>query len=248
MATEPPQDPSLDAAAPRWERPTDFFRRFLRDLKDVHLNPTAFFSSLPPSGSLGGPLAFALIVHWFGTGLEFFWDQVTGNTFQRRAEEALKLLQEYSEIDTVSRDLWMQRTQDAFTQFLMGAGTVIADPFLTLVGILITGGLGTLGAKLLVPDDPARGAPPVTFETTVRVICYGTAPSILNALPYLGGMASKLWILIATVIGFREVYRVSGGRAFVIAVFPKLLLFGAVFAVLLFVALLMIGLFSAALS
>ncbi|HTL12671.1 MAG TPA: YIP1 family protein [Bdellovibrionota bacterium] len=229
-----------------WERPGDPVRRFLHDLKDIHLRPTAFFRSLPTTGGLAGPLAFALVAHWAGTGLEFLWDQLTGQTLQKRIQDMFRMLAQYSDVDTVSRDAWIQKTQDSVWHFVTGVGTVIADPFLTLLGIVVTAALATLGAKLLVPEQPGR--PPVTFETTTRVICYGLAPAVLTAVPYLGGITSKIWILVATVTGIRETYRVSGGRAFVITVFPKLLFFTLILAVVLFIAVLVLGLFGAALK
>ena len=76
--------------------------------------------------------------------------------------------------------------------------------------------------------NPREGRPAqvVTYESALRLICFGMAPSILAGLPIFGGFVAALLVLIVTVIGAREVYEVGTGRAIVIALFPKLLFFG----------------------
>jgi hypothetical protein len=116
-------------------------------------------------------------------------------------------------------------------------GSVIADPFLTLAQVLAVSFMVFLGARLLVPASAReRGGADPTYESALRVVCYGLTPAILAALPLFGGPIAYLYKIAVTVIAAREVYRVSNGRATLVALFPHVLLTG--FLALVLVALL----------
>ena len=79
---------------------------------------------------------------------------------------------------------------------------------------------------MLFAHQQISGVQEITYESAVRVVCFGLTPAILAMLPLFGGFVSAICVVIVTVIGAREVYRTTTGRAVVIALFPKLLFLG----------------------
>jgi len=51
------------------------------------------------------------------------------------------------------------------------------------------------------------------------------SPAIFAAVPYAGGLIAPIYVAIVTVIGAREIYHISTGRAFFVGLFPKVLFF-----------------------
>jgi hypothetical protein len=117
-------------------------------------------------------------------------------------------------------------------QWFTGAGPVIVDPFLTLVSILFSSALLWIGARIFVTprrtwdalDSRSSSSPEITYASAVRISCYSMSAAILLAVPIVGSWIAPLTLWIITLIGVREVYRISTARALAIALFPKLLL------------------------
>ena len=70
------------------------------------------------------------------------------------------------------------------------------------------------------------------------------APAIIGSLPLIGGAVSAIWILVASVAGAREVYRIGSTRALIVVLFPKLIFLGLILATILTVLLVFFQLFS----
>lgn len=172
---------------------------------------------MPTHGGVGGPLAFALITHWLGAAIEFGWGALAGGTAQAYLQQLLeKFEQELSGVHSLGRGQWMNEASSAALGWFLGAGTVLLDPFVTLASIFLSSSMIYVGARILV-------ATPVTFEAVLRIVCYGLSPAILSVLPLVGIPLSRIYMLVVTVIGAREVFRIGTGRALVLALFPKLL-------------------------
>lgn len=225
----------LPTESPIQQEPTlgDLIHRYFAQLWQILTHPTPFFRQMPVEGGLTSPLAFALITHWLGAAASFLWSHLMGqwlahfvDTFSRIATDVAQRNGENSQFPFDQ----MLTYKDWLWQWFWGTGSIVIDPFLTLFSILFTSFLVFVGAKIFVTwisvQPSEQKSPQVTFESAVRIICYGMAPMILTGIPLFGwGLATFLSAII-TIIGAKEVYRVGTFRAIVIALFPKILFLG----------------------
>ena len=197
--------------------------RYFRDLWQIITQPTRFFRRMPRTGGVSGPLAFALVTSWIGAAMGWLWGSLINGVMTRELNEVFRIAGDVADIDHPGRSAVLAQARDRFLHWFWGAGSVLLDPFLTAVSILFTSFFVWMGARLLV--TPARNGAPdeIRYETALRIVCFGMSPAILAVIPVAGPFVSKLGVLIVTVAGAREVYRVSTGRAAAIALFPKLL-------------------------
>lgn len=203
---------------------------YFKTLWRILTQPSAFFRelSLERKASLSGPLVFALVTHWLGSAFEFLWQLLVGGVIGSYLTHLVDIAGEVAEIDHPGRGVALLEMRDRILAWFWSAGPVVIDPFLTLASILFTTFFVYLGARLLVTPGE-RGAPQaIRYESALRVVCYGLTPSVLAAIPILGTPLSFVGTVIVTTIAAREIYRISGTRALVVALFPKLLLLGVV--------------------
>ncbi len=193
-------------------------------------HPADFFRALPVTGGVAAPLAFALVSNWIGTAISFLWGLVIGKAVSEHIGSLVKIMGDVAETEYPGTTAQFADLQERLTHWIWGAGSVIIDPFTTLIQILITSFIVFLGARLFV--TPGRdGAPSeITYESALRVVSYGMAPAILAGIPLLGSFVSGLCVMIVTVIAAKEVYRVGYGRAIVVALFPKLIILAIMFS------------------
>jgi len=187
--------------------------------------PGEFFREMPLKEGLAGPLAFALVTHWLGAAFSFLWHTAFSVALSDYARFFEKIFGDF-DIDHPGRAVQLMESRKQFLEWFWGTGAIVADPFLTLVSILLTSIFVFAGARLLVPSRGARNLNEVTYESAVRIVAFGMTPAILAALPFFGPVFSSLGILIVTIIGAKVVYRISIPRAIVVALFPKLLFLG----------------------
>jgi len=217
------------------ERGLDPIRRYFHDLWQVITRPTLFFRRMPVSGGVSGPLAFALITHWLGSAMEYLWKLGIGGVASEYLGSLFRMATDVAEVDSPGRTARLMEVRDQVLHWIWGAGSVIADPFLTMVSILFTTMFVFVGARILVTPGKQGASQEVTFESALRIVCFGMSPSILAVIPLVGPVIASIFVAIVTIVGTREVYRISTSRAVVVALFPKLLLVGTI----------MIGLFFA---
>ncbi|MCX5872792.1 MAG: YIP1 family protein [Deltaproteobacteria bacterium] len=87
----------------------------------------------------------------------------------------------------------------------------------------------------------ALGVRNATFEAIFRISCYTAGAGIFKAVPFVGSFVAFIWGFVILVIGLREGFRISTGRAIVAIFLPAIA--GIALAVL-FVMLLMGSLFA----
>ena len=185
---------------------------------------------MPLSGGLGAPLAYALITHWMGAVLEYLWRAALGGAVTGYFKDLFQIAGDVADVDRLGRGTMLLEARDRIVHWFWGAGSIIADPFLTLAAILFTSFFVYIGARILVSPHNSNHPDEITFESAVRIICYGMTPAILAGVPVIGGPISSLWVVVVTIIAARESYRIENGRAMVVALFPKLLFLGIIFA------------------
>jgi len=216
--------------APEGRSARQIIRQYFADLWTIITRPTEFFQRMPIRGGVGGPLAFALITHWLGESGNFVWRNILGGQFGETLSQGFSIMSgmfgDVADIDSASRQARVGEIRDHVLHWFWGAGTVIIDPFKTLVMILIISCLVYLGVRILVIAG-RNGAPrELTYETALRIVCFGMSPAIFAALPFFGTALSWFLTLVVTTIGAREVYRIGTGRALLIALFPNLIFIG----------------------
>ena len=219
---------------PEFETSLKPVARYFGDLRKILLEPAKFFKTVPVTGGLAQPLAFALITHWLGSSLAFLWRSLVGMSMRswmdRWTSQFMDLASRNSAIDQFSRNSQFFQAGNKMMTWFWGAGSVIMDPFTTLVSILFTSFIVFIGARLFVAHDSRSDArvPDPTYESAVRIVAYGLTPAILAAIPFMGGLAAGIYTLVVTVVAAREIYRISNARATVVALFPKIILLGFV--------------------
>ncbi len=232
------------------EQSFDLLKNYFSDLFRIILKPSLFFRNMPVQGGMGQPLVFALVTHWLGEAVGFLWRTLLGETTRSWHPFFHPFLQKWTQfsgdlggIDNPGRGTQLFQLKDRLFEWWAGAGPVIADPFFTLASILMISFLLFVGVRIFI--SPKATPDPFSYETALRVICFAMSPSILAALPFVGNFVASGYTLAVTVIGVREVYRISTRRALVIALFPKLIIPGIIgMGCLLFVLIVIKSLFS----
>jgi hypothetical protein len=234
----------VDTLELKSESSLSFVGAYFRDLKKVLFEPSDFFRRLPLTGGVAIPLTFALVTHWLGALLNYLFSAMTGDLSGHFFDRFVQFSSQYSsqmggDIDSPGKAALMNQgflqamgAGEKIVNWLWGASGILLDPFFTLAWLIFLSFLVFVGARLLVkptPEHIARFPHGVTFESAVRVVAFGMSPAIFSGLPYLGSFIAKLiYIPIVTIIGAREIYRVSNGRATAIALFPEILFWGII--------------------
>lgn len=249
--------PICPNCALRAARPSSFWesqsalslpQKYVRTVRRVLTEPSAFFREMPTTGGLGGPLAFALITHWLGKFASWLWGLAFGHalypmilSYLDRLEELARNTDEgdrFSMLPMLQNQLAQMRAPGHWVHSLFGAASLALDPFLTLMSLFFTGLFIFVGARLFVRTGRDGAPTEVTFESVMRILCYASTPVILSFIPVVGGLAASIGSFVILVIGIREVYHSTTGRGVLVAVFPQLLLLAlvllAIFAFLTF--------------
>ncbi len=213
---------------PVWKSGLRPIRQYFIDLFEISVHPVRFFRRMPLEGGVSGPLAFALVTHWLASALEYLWHSLIGGAAMEYLNEMIKVAGNVADVDNPGQSARLFQLRDQLLHWVWGTGSVIADPFFTLASILFTTLFVYAGARLLVTPDEDGHPHVITYESSLRIVCYGLSPSILAGIPLIGGFVASLCVSIVTIIGAREVYRITTGRAIVVALFPRILLFGTI--------------------
>ncbi|MBL7715104.1 MAG: YIP1 family protein [Bdellovibrionales bacterium] len=206
--------------------PWVWIRLYFDKVKAILTRPSQFFRNLSPESDPNPPIVFALVTHWLGTAMEYFWNSLIGRLFSERLADLTKIMGDVADIDQPGQSVKLIQFRDQVLHWLWGMGRVIADPFLHLVSILFTSFFVYAGARLLI--EPGRdGAPEkIRYHHALQIVCYASAASILSSIPVVGSTVAWIGGLILMVVGARETFRTSTGRSLVVAFFPKILLAG----------------------
>ncbi len=200
---------------------------FLR-IRTILLHPTVFFQEMPRTGGMSGPLSFALTTHWLGAALSYLWRTAFSPLRPIGLQRVFDQFGGYPQIDQPGRSLPWNQLGSQLMNWFFGMASVITDPFITLISLLFSAFFIFIGARLLVPSGQKGALNEVSYESAVRILCYGMAPALLAGLPLFGSAVAWLYVWVVTVIGVKEVYRVSTGQAILISLFPKLLILGII--------------------
>lgn len=189
---------SAPIAEPRgvpWERRPEvgFFTALVDTTLQVLSKPREFFRSMPPSGGLGAPLLYAVLIGYVGLVATAVYDAIFEAVVGRETPD-LGLGPEFD------RALAMvQGGPGLLAQLLVG-------PFALAAGVFLSAALNHLALMLL--GGARRG-----FEATFRVGAYSKAASIVSLVPLCGPFVGIVWAAVASIIGLQVVHDTTLGKA-----------------------------------
>lgn len=202
--------------------------KYLGDVLKILTRPTQFFRDLPfrqAAGNLYPPLVFALVTHWIAKALTFLRTLAFGGDFNSYfdsfiEQQVFSRLHELS--DNGSSD-WVGGKTSQILEWFSSLSSVILDPFVTLVTVLISSLLIYAGVYFLVPKRSLQNGYELNFESSLNLVCYGLTPVLLSPFPFLGGFIGKVYLFVVMVLGAKEIYRISTLRGILLVLFPKML-------------------------
>ncbi len=205
---------------PAWERRTElgFFASIIQTVRTVLSQPGTTFSKLKVEGGVLKPLSYYLLmsVLTFGAVLSYQLPSILKNPTLLSSQLA----------DVSPRVI------------LLGLFIVwLLSPLLFTGGIFISSFVTHLSLRLI-----ARTKEP--FQATFRTMCYAIgSASVVQLIPFVGGIVSAVWGVIIYFIGLKKVHRVSTGRLFLV-LFCSIVLFVAFYLLIIVLASLAMGVFA----
>jgi hypothetical protein len=203
---------------------------YFATLKALLTGPTLFFRNLPRPTGFVGPLFFGIVTSWIGSALEYLWYTGFGHAFGSRMSDLMRALEKVPQIDSSGQFESALAMRQRVTDWVFGVGSVLIDPFKSFVWILFLSTFVWIAARLFANRDYAPAEKRLDFETAVSIIAYSQAAALFKCVPVMGGFIAAIFAMVLSVIGATETYRVTSGRAIVIALFPTILFWGLLFA------------------
>ncbi|WP_166173061.1 YIP1 family protein [Rubrobacter tropicus] len=181
---------------------------FIEVVRRVVTAPALFFSAIPRRGNYLAPLLFALICIEIST--------ILGGLVRLawRSEAAGGV-----------------RFEGAGYGFGSFVADVILSPIGGTIGLFVLAGIAHLLVVLFVGGGNSG------FEATFRVASYVSVTSLVNWIPFVGGLLA-LYGLYLAVVGIREMHATTTGKAALVVLLPV-----AVIALILLLVILVAGAF-----
>lgn len=185
----PPWAASARSEVP-WENldRVGFFPGLYQTILRVMLAAPRFFSGVRSSGSLKRPVAFYLLVGIFQALTERLWYLMSVRAFGGFIEDP----QLHAWMGSVTHDMSLPMT-------------LLISPFTLLLQLAVLSGLYHFMIRLVEP----RAA---DLPTTVRVISYSAAPTVLSVVPLVGPVVGSLWFVVCTFVGVKYAHRLPWSR------------------------------------
>lgn len=175
---------------------------FVRTVREVLFEPVGFFRRLPRVGMSWSPVVFALVCSLISAPFAFLaapYDPLAGNEASFESFVGL-----FSDIRSSAGLAGVAAVAAIF---------LILAPLSALLGLFISAAIIHILVKIFVrPADTG-------FYTTLRVVCYTSATTLLSWIPVVGILAS-LYGLYLTFVGVREMHGTTTGRALVVIALP----------------------------
>lgn len=113
--------------------------------------------------------------------------------------------------------------------FLAGAAfaTGFGVAFALFYGVILTVVMPLIWSAITHLMLLMYGAARQGFETTFRVICFGYFSVLLPGMflaivPYIGGLAMSVWMIVVIILGISRAHEISGGKATLAVLTPAL--------------------------
>ena len=106
-----------------------------------------------------------------GAAAAFVWRLFIGGAIGGYFDRMMRMAGDVAEVDNPGRNAQLMEMSERMKHWIWGAGSIIADPFLTLAQIFFISFLVFLGARIFVTPGK-NGAPrEITFESALRIVC-----------------------------------------------------------------------------
>lgn len=181
------------ACAPRaagaipWERRREigFGKALVGTIKLAMLRPAELFRAQPSDLGYGSPLLFAVVTQAIAQLFGVVWQAVFALVMVAVTDAGAEIF---------------------LTQMVTPAAILVFSPLLTVLGIFIWSGIVHLCLTIF---GGAKGS----YDTTLRVVAYGSAPAVWAVIPAVGGFIGSIWSIVIEIIGLAEAHGTTGGRA-----------------------------------
>ncbi len=192
-----------------WEDRESFgtFNAFGDTLQKSLFTPTKFYRGISPVGGIGAAMLYAVIVGTLSAAVAMMWQYAA-----------------FSPADIVTFSSWRI---PPLAGYVWAAGLMVV-PLLVVAATIIRGLVLHLSLAVI-------GGGSGDFGATLKVVSYAASASAFNVFPFVGAPIAFLWRVALTVIGLREVHRITTVRAFVAWLLPAIVL--GFFVVMLLLAL-----------
>ncbi len=204
--------------------------QYFATLKAILTRPSAFFRNLPRPPGVVGPLFFGILTSWFGSALEYLWVTGFGKVFESRIADLLSAMEKVPQIDSSGQFETALAVRQKIVDWVFGMGAVLIDPFKSCAWILFLALFVWVAARLFANRDYPANERRLDYETAVSIVGFAQAAALFKCVPMVGGLLSAIFAMVIGVIGATETYRVSTGRAILIALFPSILFWGLLIA------------------
>jgi len=141
----------------------------------------------------------------------------------------MRAFEKVPEIDSSGRFETALALREKFAEWVFGVGAVLIDPFKTCAWILFLSFFIWVAARLFANRDYAPEERRLDYATAVSIAGFAQAAALFKGIPFLGGVISVIFATVLSIIGATESYRVTTGRAILIALFPSILFWGLLF-------------------
>lgn len=96
---------------------------------------------------------------------------------------------------------------------------VLMAPVIATTGLFIGAALTHLCMMIV-------GAAKKDFMATFRVLCYSSAPNILQVIPIVGAFVGAVWSIILTIVGLKVVHETTYGKSALAVFLPTIVCCG----------------------
>lgn len=203
-------DEELATPVPWEDGQQSTLRALLATLGHILASPRRFFTSLPPTGGLGEPLGFVLLVGTTGLLSLLVWQVVLEGMVAGPLPENFVAA-------------YLSAFEDNQTLIF---GLVLLTPLYVVITQFLFSIFLFAGLRLVGPAE-------TSFEAVFRVAAYAQAPAVLCLVPWIGGVVARFWHLFLLVFGLAQTLQLSKGKALLALVLAILLLCLVLFFLLL---------------
>jgi len=149
---------------------------------------------MAPSGSLGRPILYMVIVGWLSIAVSLAFSMAMQGAF-------LSMMPKQAPLTGLVSPLFVI------------AGFIIVTPLLLLLGLFISSLIVHL--FLWIVGGAERG-----LDTTVRVLAYATTAQLAGMIPMVGGIISAVWSIVLQIVGLAEAHGTTRGKAAAAVLLP----------------------------
>lgn len=206
----PPQVSFSSSREPAWERRAELgvFAAITETVKSILSTPAEAFQQMKTEGGLKSPLSFYAIL-----GIATAWVNLLYSA-------SIATMNPEMALGEYAKNLTTAQIQ------VLYVGMFCIMPIVVLIGPFVWAGLFHVFLMML-------GGAKKSFEATFRVVCYGAGSvAVFQFIPICGSYIYMVWLLVALVIGLKEIHGTDYTRAVLTVVMPVFFFCGAMFLML----------------